>query len=117
MKTTYEVYYVGRADPEVHEVDWPKEPTLAMINALVDPLIGGEPMEHVTLLHAGERRDMFVSEIGNMYLTTRDPLPINDAATAIYRHYWLRQHPGTNPDTLPDIHGTAVLFVNRIVWH
>lgn len=116
MNTTYAVYYAGRVDPEVYVVDWPKDPGYGRIKALVEPLIGGEPLEQVAVLHAGQRRDMFVSETGNVHLTTRDPLPINDAATAIYRHNRLTQHPGTDPDTLPTIAGTAVLFTNRRVW-
>ena len=58
---------------------------------------------------------MFVSELGGIPLTTRAPLPINHDATVIYRHNWLTQKPGTNPDDLPPIHGTAILF-DRIVW-
>lgn len=117
MKTTYEVYRVGTAEVERCEVDWPSAPGYDRIKALVEPLLGEkEPLEHVAVLHEGKRRDMFVSEYGHVRLTTRPPLPINDVATKIYRNNWMTRFPETDPETLPDIAGTAVLFTNRIVW-
>lgn len=117
MKTTYEIYRVGQTEPERGEIDWPQEPSYGVIKALVEPLLGEkEPMEHVAVLHNGDRRDMFVSEYGHMKLTWRAPLPINDVATKIYRHNWLTQHPEADPDDLPNIAGTAVLFTDRVVW-
>jgi len=117
MKTTYEIYRVGQSEPERGEVDWPTEPSYALIKALVEPLLGaGEPLDHVSVLHNDRRCDMFVSELGHVELTSRAPLPINDAATAIYRHNWLTQHPETDPEDLPEIAGTSVLFPDRLVW-
>jgi hypothetical protein len=58
---------------------------------------------------------MFVSEYGHMRLTTRERLPINDRATAIYRNNWMTQYPDTDPETLPNIAGIAILFY-RTVW-
>lgn len=116
MRTTYTIIRVGDASLEHGEIDWPPAPDLKLIHALIDPILGeGEPLEHVTVLHDGERRDMFVSEFGHMALTWRAPLPINDRATVIYRHNWLTQHPGVDPETLPNIAGTAILFA-RWVW-
>jgi hypothetical protein len=117
MKTTYEIYRVGQSEPERGETDWPSNPGYDRIKALVEPLLGeGEPLEHVSVLHKGHRRDMFVSELGHRDLTTRGPLPINDEGTKIYRNYSLAMEPGRDPESLPDIAGTAVLFPTRTVW-
>lgn len=117
MKTTYEIYRVGQSEPERGEIDWPLAPGYDRIKALVEPLLGEkEPMEHLSVLHNGKRRDMFASEYGHVQLTWRASLPINDVATAIYRHYSLTHNPEQNPDDLPDIAGTAVLFTDRVVW-
>jgi hypothetical protein len=116
VKTTYTIIRVGDAPLEHGEVDWPSTPGIKEIHAVVDPILGeGEPMEHVSVLHEDKPRDMFVSETGHMALTTRDPLPVNARATAIYRHNWLTRYPESNPATLPAIAGTAVLFGRR-VW-
>ena len=116
MKTEYSIYRAGHASPERHEIDWPDDPGYDRIKTLVEPLLGaGEPLEHVAVLYNGERHDMFVSEVGQLQLTTRGPLPINAAATAVYRCNWLTHHPDTNPDDLPNIAGVAVLF-HRPVW-
>ena len=114
MDTSYTVFRVGCA-PEKVSAFLPPEPGYDALKGIIEPLINGEPLEHVSVLHEGHRRDMFVSEIGALALTTRDPLPVNREATAIYRNNWLTQHPGTDPDDLPAIHGTAVLF-DRRVW-
>jgi hypothetical protein len=116
-KTVYEVYRVGQSEPERGEIDWDGPPGYDRIRALVEPLLGaGEPLEHVSVLHNGQRCDMFVSELGNVALTSREPLPINERATAIYRNYTLTKDPGRFPGGLPAIAGTAVLFPDRIVW-
>lgn len=122
VKTTYEIYRVGEPEPERHEIDWPRAPGYDAIRGLVEPLLdergrGREPLEHITVLHEGWGRDMFVSEYGRVALTWREPLPVNEAATRIYRNNRLTQHPDTDPETLPTIAGTAVLFTNRIVWN
>jgi len=115
MNTNYHVIQVD-GSVSSSSVDWPREPGYDRIKALVEPLLGkDEPLEHVSVLQHGKRADMFVSEYGHMQLTTRDPLPINPKATAIYRNNWLTQHPEADPAALPDIAGVAVLF-ERIVW-
>lgn len=116
MKTTYSIYRPGIAEPERGEIEWPEDPGYQRIKALVEPLLGDkERLEHVTVLHNDGPADMFVSEMGHMVLTYRVPLPINDAATAIYRAAWMRRHPGDDPHDLPTIAGVAVLF-DRRVW-
>ena len=70
-----------------------------------------EPFEHVTVLHDGERRDMFVGEtssINGRHIR-------NVRATAIYRNNILKNEPGINPESLHAISGPAVLFMSR-VW-
>lgn len=116
MKTEYIIFTPGHASGEWHEIDWPVEPGYDRIAKLIEPLLGEkEPLEHVTVLYEGRRADMFVSEYGHMTLTHREPLPINDRATEIYRAAWLSRHPKDDPATLPSIAGVAVLFT-RIVW-
>ena len=63
------------------------------------------------MLHDGERRDMFVEELGHVRKTGAKPL--NEAATKIYRNNMVSQ--GARPEDLPTIVGDAVLF-HRIVW-
>lgn len=104
---------------KVIRVDLPREPGYHALRDLLTPLLDGAPLEHVAVLadFSGgtdfKRADMFVDELGHV----RDdgPLPVNGAATAIYRRAALRHSPGTDPDTLPTIVGPAVLF-DRIVW-
>jgi hypothetical protein len=115
MKTEYTIFKPGDGAVERGEVDWPKDPGYHLIKALVEPLFGGDPLEHVSVLHDGRRRDMFVSEYGHMRIATRDPMPRNERATAIYRTNWMTQHPDQDPESLPTIAGPAILFY-RIVW-
>lgn len=44
-----------------------------------------------------------------------DELSRNDEATTIYRAAYMAQHPDHDPEGLPYIAGTAVLFRDR-VW-
>jgi hypothetical protein len=92
------------------DIDWPDNPSLAQIKALVEPIVG-EPMEHVRVLDpdTDEYRDMFVDEMGHQH-----DRPHNAAATALYRNNWL-VHEGGDPDDLPSIVGNAVVF-DREVW-
>lgn len=114
MKTSYTIIRVG-TEPEQVETELPDYPGYDKIKRIIGPLIGFEPLEHVAVLHDGERTDMFVSELGSLALTTRPPLPRNEAATAIYRNNWLTRNPGTDPESMPAIYGTAILF-DRRVW-
>jgi hypothetical protein len=114
MKTEYTIFSPGSRDGERCEVDWPQEPSYKTIAALIEPLIDGADLEHVTVLHDGERHDMFVDEQGAQNWKAGYPLPVNDRATEIYRCNWLTQHPEVDPASLPSVHGTAVLF-HRIV--
>jgi hypothetical protein len=119
METAYTVFYPdGRADRRT--IDWPENPTLAQLKALIDPIVEGD-LEHVAVIDPAkvddaeidpgeDRRDLFVDELS----VVRDK-PRNDAATAIYRANWLRGNPDTDPQSLPWIGGTAVLF-DRIIW-
>ncbi len=110
MKTEYTIFRPGSENGESGEVDWPAEPGYDLMKALIEPLLDGAHLEHVTVLHEGERRDMFVDEMGSV-----NGLPVNALATPIYRNNWLTRHPNVQPDSMPAIHGTAILFARR-VW-
>lgn len=109
MDTTFIIMRPGR-EAEVHIVDLPLEPGYDRLDALIRPLLDGHDLEHVTVLYRDRRADMFVDEMGGC-----KALPVNDAATAIYRAASMRRDPDVNPDSLPAIFGTAILF-ERIVW-
>lgn len=110
MKTSIRIIKADGTE-EVRDFAWPEAPGYAAIRDLVEPILGqGRYLEHVTVLHEGERTDMFVDDSG---LT--DGLPRNEKATAIYRANWLSQHPGCSPEALPFIAGDAILFSRR-VW-
>lgn len=88
-----------------------KEPTLAEIKEVVVPLLGDAEMEHVYVLLDGKPTDMFVDELGVV-----KHLPRNDEATAIYRASWMQWHLESDPETLPAIHGVAVVF-EKPIWY
>jgi len=111
MNTTYQVIRPNGGADTVHHADLPQRPGLDLLKSIVLPYLdGARYMERVNVLHAGHYTDMFVDEDGIM-----KKLPVNEAATAIYRANWLHQHPKTDPSTLPAIYGPAVLFQRR-VW-
>lgn len=116
MRTTYTILHVD-GTTQRGEIDWPEHPTLDQIKILVEPIVGS-PMEHVRVLDPDSvlreddepgYLDMFVDEHGHERIKPR-----NEAATAFYRANWLH-HEGGDPDDLPWIAGTAVVF-DRIVW-
>ncbi len=96
--------------PKKVTVDLPRSPGLIVLRAVVEPLLYGGALEHVSVLHEGKPTDMFVGEdsayVGNVR---------NDKATEIYRANWMDQHPKADPESLPAIYGPAVL-VDRQVW-
>ena len=79
------------------------------LRPFLEEILGG-PLEHVSVLWHGKPADMFVRETGRI-----DGLPRNEEATAIYRAYWLSQHPDAKPEELDFICGPAVLF-DKLVW-
>ena len=110
MKTTYYVLDIlGR--PREQSVDWPRDPGSDRIKALVQPLLKGGNPDHVTVLHNGERGDMFVDDKGQEKQLAR-----NIKATRIYRAATLARAPQTDPESLPWIWGIAILF-DRVVWY
>jgi hypothetical protein len=108
--TTYHILAID-GSRTTHIVEWPRDPGYRAIQTLIEPILAGGNLEHVAVLHEGQRRDMFVDEDGHS-----KRLPRNEAATRIYRTNWLTQHPGVDPEELPCIVGPAVLF-DRIVWY
>lgn len=110
MDTTLLIMRPGRKT-ETRVADLPLEPGYDCLRGLIRPLLHDHDFEHVTVLYGGRRADMFVDEMGGC-----KALPMNEAATAIYRAPTLRRHPDINPDSLSAIYGTAILFPSRIVW-
>jgi hypothetical protein len=106
MQTSYQILEV-HGKVTTGSVDWPEEPGYDLFRALLDPIIGR--FEHVAVLHEGGRRDMFVNEMSAF------DMPRNEAATRIYRNNTLTRSPETDPESIPAIHGPAVLFGRR-VW-
>lgn len=115
MKTKYIAIRTDGSTTE-GECELDEEPKYDAINAVVRPLIATlvtkrDDIEHVTVLHEGERRDLFVDDAGE-----RKNLPRNEEATTIYRHNWITQHPKVDPETMPYIYGDAVFFPHRRIW-
>jgi hypothetical protein len=120
MQTIYKIILPDGKPGGGGTVDWPEDPGYERIKALVQPLLGPlkpmpEPLERVRVLWDTKVTDMFVSELGHVLLTHRNPLPINPEATNIYRFSLLKGRPDADPDSLPTIAGIAVLF-SRPVW-
>ena len=91
-------------------VDLPRSPGLDALRAVVEPMLYGGRLEHVSVLHEGRLADMFVCEDSAFVGNVR-----NNKATKIYRANWMSQHPKDDPESLPAIYGPAVL-VDRRVW-
>lgn len=106
-KTTMTVL---KADGTSSTRDFNERPTYQQLKPTLTEILG-EPPEHVSVLHDGAARDMFVGENS----ACRD-LPLNMKATAIYRAAHLAHHPKDHPASLPAIFGTAILFSHR-VWY
>ena len=113
MKYEAIVFKPGSAKGEPVEVELPEEPGYRDLKAVIEPLVQGGSLEHVSVLFEGRRADMFVDEYGAIRKGSRPPLPINDAATAIY--HAASKARGQSAVGAPMIHGPAVLF-KRIVW-
>jgi hypothetical protein len=97
----------------------PEEASARYYSALRDycePILNG-PMERVVVYWDFYEKghpvysDMFVHESGMLL-----HLDINAQATAVYRHNTLRHfNPPPPADSLPAIHGNAILFARK-VW-
>ena len=92
---------------ESRAVELPQQPTYGELRAVIEPLLGCEDFEHVSVLadFAGglkfRRSDMFVDEMGH-----QKGLPRNEAATAIYRRNALL-HQGVKESRLEaNCHGS-----------
>jgi len=96
--------------PEVRTVMLKPEPGYDQLKKLLYPVFQPDNFEHVTVLYEDERRDMFVGETSAL-----GSQPRNITATAVYRNAWLTRNPLDDPESLPPVCGTAVLFSRR-VW-
>ena len=109
------IYRPDQVAAQIVNVRMPDKPSLRDIHIVVLPLLDRgdgvqRDLEHVSVLFQGEHADMFVDEVG-----VNDGLPRNDLATDIYRANWLDQFPDVDPESLPHIAGTAIVFGRR-VW-
>lgn len=97
--------------PEERELDdgWTLGSPVAQ--GMLLEMLDGAQYEHVTVLHEGEYRDMFVADDARHGGYER-----NEAATEIYRNNWLTRHPLADPESLEAIYGPAVLFNDAKVW-
>jgi hypothetical protein len=111
IPTTYRVITESGTVAD-HEILMERKPLYEDLRSLVEPHLGGARLMHVRVLcpHLGQWTDMFVDEMGALRR-----LPRNDAATKIYRNGHLSRRPDDDPETLPYIAGTAVVFL-RPIW-
>jgi hypothetical protein len=120
MLTRYAILRTDGSRQEV-EVDWPPRPSLMDIREVVLPILleargVGAPsawLEHVAVLHGGQRASMFVDETGAV-----GGQPVNLAATRVYHAASIARgepHADGIIADAPLIHGVAILF-NRNVW-
>lgn len=116
MKVKYTIYQTDGTET-ILEVDWHEMEgnTLSKIRKICGLYFNDEPPEHASVLHNGRPHDMFVSEYSAMDYKDRGPLPRNEAATTIYRCYSMEHNPKQDPEDLPAIYGTAILF-HKKVW-
>lgn len=109
MKTDYTIFRTDGTE-ERGSVDWPQEPGYDRISKFCEPVIECGLLDHASVMHDGQVMDMIVDESGHP-----KGLPRNEQATIVYRSYALSRNPGIDPESLPWIAGTAVLFYRR-VW-
>lgn len=109
METKLFIYRPGQ-ERETQVLDLPQFPGLVGLRQVLRPLLDSADLEQVSVLFEGRRADMFVDDE-----SATKGLPLNEAATAIYRAWSLKRDPDTDPDSLPAIFGPAVIF-DRIVW-
>ena len=113
--TRYLIFRPHTRAPEECSVKWLRKPALSRMRSLIEPLLGNNYMEHISVLYLGHMRDMFVAEEGKLH-----GMRYNERATEIYHNLLLKHHEGPYPTdpkaTLGIIVGVAVLFPDRRVW-
>lgn len=113
MQLPYEVHYAdGRIERATLDVpdDKPAEWWKAA-KPICQAVIGEHnDVEHVKVWHDGVYRDMFIDGDGQL-----KGLPRNERATAFYRANALAHQGVTDPESIDDIAGDAVLFFEK-VW-
>jgi hypothetical protein len=111
IPTTYRVITESGTIAD-HEILMERKPLYEDLRSLVEPHLSSGRLMHVRVLcpHLGQWTDMFVDEMGALRR-----MPRNDAATIIYRNGHLSKRPDDDPEKLPYIAGTAVVFL-RPVW-
>lgn len=108
MKTGYTLFKTdGTATRQ--SCEWPARPGLNRIKEMVEPLLGGGGLMHMSVLLDGKERDMFVDD------ATTEGFEVNEQATKIWHTTYLTRFPKADSKTLPWVYGPAVLF-DRQVW-
>jgi hypothetical protein len=109
VRTVFDVIRVS-GPIETHDVYWPRNPGYSKLAATIRPILNGSHLEHVSVIYKKRRADMFVDDEGRTA-----GLPRNDRATAIYREWSMSQRRYDDPEDIPWIAGTAIIF-HRLVW-
>lgn len=115
VETKYTVYHPD-GKTEDHSLMLQHDPGYDALKKIMARHLGeGNWLEHVTVLHDGKPKDMFVDEEGLL-----KGLPVNIAATEIYHTYSKQQNPSgyaaaAMSGQLSPIVGVAILF-HRRVW-
>lgn len=107
---TCRVYLTDGTGSDQHQIELPDEPSFEDVRPAIERFLGNVPMEHIKLKVDGQPRDMFVDPLAEM-----KDLPINNMATAFYRADFMTKHPETSEDSLPRVHGVAVIF-DQLLW-
>ena len=114
METKYTIYKPD-GTTEDHYMDLKEDPGYDVLARIVRPWLDNAWLEHVSVLHDGKQKDMFVDEEGLL-----KGLPYNKKATEIYHTMYRTQWPtdyaaAVQAGQLSPIVGIAILF-HRRVW-
>lgn len=91
---------------------------LGSVLAFTDPLVlvgcaeqhlDGGRAQRIEVILDGDVRGMYVDDLAHL-----KDLPRNERATALYRSHYVLSHPFVQPESLPYIAGTAVLFTSPV---
>ena len=114
-QTEVRLYRVTNSQPEIFNVELAARPTYVALRDIIRKHLGPVNFERVQVMHPDTPRtkmiDMLVDKDGKP-----KGLPVNEAATTLFRAYYLHSLPGTKPEDLQSIVGDALLFMRR-VWY
>jgi hypothetical protein len=114
-------YWILRPDgtESEGEVDWSEIgrelPGYFEICDVVIPLLGEAPLQREAVFYNGENTDLFHAPLGFVETASREKLPLNEKATAVFLERWPELHPNDDPEGVRPIHGVAVIF-EKMIW-